>query len=89
MRVIDDPEAQFEAAWTNLETVLAAAGRGLADVIDMTTYHVGLETHFALFKLVKDRRFPRGLAAWTAIGVSALSRPGLLLEIKATALVPA
>jgi enamine deaminase RidA (YjgF/YER057c/UK114 family) len=89
LRVIEDVEAQFEAAWDNLSTVLSEAGCGFADVIDLTTYHVGMETHFALFKTVKDRRFPRGFAAWTAIGVAALSRPGLLLEIKATALLAA
>jgi enamine deaminase RidA (YjgF/YER057c/UK114 family) len=34
---------------------------------------------------VKDRVFPRGTCAWTAIGVSELARPGLLVEIKCVA----
>ncbi len=40
--VIADPEAQFLACWDNLRTVLEAAGCTFDDVVDMTTYHVGL-----------------------------------------------
>ena len=85
MEVIADPEAQFTACWENLRLVLAEAGCGFADVVDMTTYHVEMSTHFSVFRAVKDRLFPRGTCAWTAIGVSELARPGLLLEIKVTA----
>lgn len=88
LQVIEDPEAQFEACWNNVATVLAAAGCGFADVIDLTTYHVEMQRHFDVFKMVKNRRFPRQTCPWTAIGVQSLSRPGLLLEIKCTALVP-
>ncbi len=89
LEVIAEPAAQFEACWRNVETVLAAAGCGFADVVDLVTYHVDMHAHFDLFKEIKNRVFPRGRAAWTAIGVTSLSRPGLLLEIKCTALFPA
>lgn len=88
LQVIEDPEAQFVACWENLRTVLAAAGCTFADVIDLTTYHVALPEHFDLFKTVKNRTFPRQTCPWTGIGVQALARPGLLVEIKCTALVP-
>jgi enamine deaminase RidA (YjgF/YER057c/UK114 family) len=39
----------------------------------------------AVFREVKNRLFPRGLCAWTVIGVSELANPGLLLEIKCVA----
>ena len=86
LRVIADPAAQFEAAWANVAAVLAAGGCGFADVVDLTTFHVEMGQHFAVFKEVKDRVFPRQTCPWTAIGVSELARPGLLVEIKVVAL---
>lgn len=88
LQVIVDPEAQFTAAWDNCRIVLEAAGCGFADVVDLTTYVVDMPVHMPLFREVKRRHFPQGTCPWTAIGVSALSRPGLLAEIKMTALVP-
>ena len=88
LQVIADPAAQFEACWDNLETLLAAAGCRLEHVIDMTTYHVDMHTHYALFKEIRTRRFPLRLSTWTAVGVQCLARPGLLLEIQGTAKLP-
>ncbi|MBK5418162.1 RidA family protein [Pseudomonas sp. TH31] len=85
LQVIADPEQQFISAWESLRQVLAAGGCTFEDVVDMTTYHVDLAQHMALFREVKNRLFPRGLCAWTCIGVSALANPGLLVEIKCIA----
>lgn len=85
LEVIQDPERQFLAAWDNLRQVLEAGGCTFADVVDMTTYHVNMSEHMAVFRAVKDRVFPRGLCAWTCIGVTELARPGLLVEIKCVA----
>ncbi|MBB1598225.1 RidA family protein [Achromobacter sp. UMC46] len=89
LQVIADPEAQFAAAWENLRVVLAEAGCTFDDVVDMTTYHVDMAVHMDVFRAVKDRTFPRGRCAWTCIGVSELARPGLLVEIKCTAIAKA
>jgi enamine deaminase RidA (YjgF/YER057c/UK114 family) len=86
LEIIADPERQFRACWRNLELVLAEAGCTLESVVDLVSYHVDMHAHFDLFKMVKNEIFPRGLAAWTAIGASALSRPGLLVELKAVAI---
>lgn len=88
LQVIADPEAQFVAAWENLRTVLAEAGCTYEDVVEMTTYHVDMHTHMAVFRAVKDRLFPRGRCAWTCVGVQDLARPGLLVEIKCIAVAP-
>ncbi|MFF7710591.1 Rid family hydrolase [Pseudomonas sp. NPDC007930] len=87
LEVIADPEQQFIAAWENLRSVLAAAGAGFDEVVDMTTYHVAMAEHMALFREVKNRLFPRGTCAWTCIGVSELAHPGLLVEIKCVAVL--
>lgn len=83
--VIADPAEQFAAAWENLRTVLAAGGCTFDDMVDMTTYHVDMGRHMDVFREVKDRIFPRGTCAWTCVGVTELARPGLLVEIKCTA----
>ena len=86
--VIHDPTAQFEACFAHLATVLAAAGCGFDDVVDLTTFHVDMDRHRPAFYAVKNRVFPRGKCAWTAIGVESLTAPGILLEVKAIAAVP-
>lgn len=86
--VIHDPEQQFIACWENLRIVLAEAGCTFEDVVEMTTFHVQMSQHIDVFRAVKDRLFPRGTCAWTAIGVSELAVPGLLLEIKCVAVTP-
>ncbi|QXI25981.1 RidA family protein [Pseudomonas vanderleydeniana] len=85
LEVIQDPEAQFLACWENLRLVLEAGGCRFDDVVDMTTYHVNMSQHMAVFREVKNRVFPRGHCAWTSIGVSELAHPGLLVEIKCVA----
>jgi enamine deaminase RidA (YjgF/YER057c/UK114 family) len=85
LQVIADPEQQFAAAWDNLRQVLAAGGCSFEDVVDLTTYHVGLQEHMPLFRTVKDRVFPRGTCPWTCIGVAELAHPGMLVEIKCVA----
>ena len=86
LAVIHDPEAQFLACWDNLKALLDAAGCTLDDVVEMTTYHVQMSVHMSVFREVKNRVFPRGKCAWTAIGVSELAHPGLLAEIKCVAI---
>ncbi|CAG9233279.1 RidA family protein [Paraburkholderia sabiae] len=86
LEVIQDPEAQFLACWENLKTVLDAAGCTFEDIVEMTTYHVQMSVHMSVFREVKNRVFPRGKCAWTAIGVSELAHPGLLAEIKCVAI---
>lgn len=88
LEVIADPATQFETCWDNVEILLKAAGCTLADVIEITTFHVDMHQHYALFKQIRIKRLPLRLAAWTAVGVQALARPGLLVEIKCVARVP-
>jgi enamine deaminase RidA (YjgF/YER057c/UK114 family) len=85
LEVIHDPEAQFLACWENLKILLEAAGCTFEDVVEMTTYHVQMSVHMAVFREVKNRVFPRGTCAWTAIGVSELAHPGLLAEVRCVA----
>jgi len=80
-----DTEAQFTQAFELLGNVLTTAGVAFADVVDVTTFHVGLQAHLRTFAKVKDRYLKPPYPAWTAIGVSELAVPGGLVEIKVVA----
>jgi enamine deaminase RidA (YjgF/YER057c/UK114 family) len=73
MNVVVGKEAQLVQAFENLKTVLEAASADF-DMRDL-----------ALVVKVKDRYFTGRYPAWTGVGVTALSTPGLEFEIKATA----
>ena len=85
----DDPAEQFRLAFTKLGEVLAAAGCTPADVVEMTTFHVGLQQHMRAFMAAKrDAMAGPPHPAWTAIGIVELAVPGALVEIRATAQRP-
>ena len=86
---VKEPEQQFARAFESLKSVLEAAGGSFADVVDMTTFHVGLQGHFELFMKVKDRFLKPPYPSWTAIGISELAVPGALVEIKIVARISA
>jgi enamine deaminase RidA (YjgF/YER057c/UK114 family) len=86
--VSPDPETQFKRAFEIVGSVLAAAGLTFADVVEMTTYHVGLREHWDTFGKVKDTFVQAPYPAWTAVGVVELAYPGALVEIKVTARFP-
>ena len=84
-KVLEDPEAQFVQAFENVKAVLETAGVGFEDVVEMTTFHVGLQKHVAAFGKVKDRYLKKPYPAWTAIGITELALPGALVEIRVIA----
>jgi len=77
-----DPETQFTHAFESVKSVLTAAGLSFADVIEMTTFHVGLQKNLPTFMKVKDKYMQAPYPAWTAIGITELAFPGGLVEIK-------
>lgn len=98
LQVVEDTEAQFVQAFENVNKVLIAAEASFDDVVEMITYHVtGASSttepqqltipHLPLFIQVKDRYFTNKYPTWTGVGVTGLSTPGLIVEIKCTAVV--
>lgn len=81
-----DPAEQFFAAFDKIAAVLREDGLTLADVVETTTYHVGLRDHFDTFDAVRRRCLRAPYPAWTAVEVAGLRRPGALVEIRAVAL---
>jgi enamine deaminase RidA (YjgF/YER057c/UK114 family) len=85
LTVSSDPETQFRDTFQFLKDNLAQAELDFDDIVEMTTYHVGLREHFARFAKVKDEFVSYPYPAWTAIGVSELITEGTLLEIRVIA----
>ena len=82
-----DYEAQVRLAFDNLKAILLAAGAGLNDVVDVTTFQTDPERQFDTWLKVKDEVFPQApFPTWTAVGVSWLA--GFDFEIKVIAKLP-
>ncbi len=77
---------QARLAFGNLSRVLAEAGGGLEDVVELVSYHLSMDDLQA-FAAVKSEFFPQDFPAWTVVGVTALALPELLVEVKATAVI--
>jgi enamine deaminase RidA (YjgF/YER057c/UK114 family) len=83
--IASDPETQFRDAFSFLRSNLLQAGIEVRNVVEITTYHVGLNQHLSAFVKVKDEFIAEPYPAWTAIGVSELITDGALVEIRAIA----
>jgi enamine deaminase RidA (YjgF/YER057c/UK114 family) len=84
----DDAVSQAEQAFRNVETAVQAVGGTLADIAKITIYVVGhrpelLEPLMAARESVFGEHKP----ASTYVGVEALARPGLLVEVEAVAVL--
>ena len=86
-KVPEDPADEFGKAFESLAEVLAAAGGSLADVVEMTSYHIGMSSHLVEFIAAKDAAISEPYPAWTAIGCTELAMPGARVEIKVTAVI--
>ena len=80
-----DPETQIRDTFEFLKATLAAAELSFDDVVEMTTYHVGLRTHLATFTRIKDEYIAAPYPAWTAVGVTELITEGTIIEIRVIA----
>jgi enamine deaminase RidA (YjgF/YER057c/UK114 family) len=79
-------EEQTGRAFRNLARVISEAGGSLADIVELVTYHTSMADMEA-FARVKDEFIPTDYPAWTAVGARELVLPGLLVEIRATAVI--
>jgi 2-iminobutanoate/2-iminopropanoate deaminase len=81
-----DMAAQIDSSLDNLETLLGAAGMGLADVVRLVYYTTDLGAmHGAWGGLVERLAASNCRPACSLVGVTGLAYPELLVEIEATA----
>jgi enamine deaminase RidA (YjgF/YER057c/UK114 family) len=81
-------EAQLRHTFGNLAQTLATAGVTWADVVQLTSYHVGLRAQAESLLAVAAEFLVDPYPAWTAVGVTELFEEGALVEISCVAVVP-
>lgn len=84
-----DPATQFHQAFEKIGAVLREAGLGFDAIVEMTSYHIDLRTHFDAFCTVRSAYVREPFPAWTAIEVAGLRREGSLVEIRVVAAITA
>ncbi len=86
-------EAYFravDAAFAEIDMILREAGGSVADIVDMTGYHVDFEQHMGPMFQAKAKWMPGPFfSCYTLIGISALYDPLGFVELKARAYIPA
>lgn len=82
----ESAQEEFRNAWRSIGQTLTHAGLGYADIIEYTSYHVGLQAHLPDFMKVRDEFISEPWPAWTAIGITELAVPGARVEIKVVAI---
>lgn len=81
----EDPNEQIDVAFKRIEAVLTHLGLDFSDVVELVSYHVDVGSHLAAFREVKERYIRADFPAWTILGIAALARPELIVEIKVVA----
>ncbi len=83
-----EDDTQIINAFDRLEIVLKEAGASLDDIVELVSYHVGLQKHLGRFVEIKNRYIREPFPTWTILEIAGLARPGLVIEIKAVAYRP-
>jgi enamine deaminase RidA (YjgF/YER057c/UK114 family) len=81
-------EEQLRLAFANVATVLASAGSSWSDVVEVTSYHLGIDPELldAMVGLLREH-CPDHRPLWTVLGVAALARPEMTVEITVRAVL--
>lgn len=79
-------EDQTRLAFQNVARTLEAAGSSLDDIVDLTTYHIAM-SDLPTVAAVKAEFIKANFPPWTAVGVTQLALPEMLIEVKVTAIV--
>ena len=83
-----DPAAQAERAMANIGELLADAGARLEDICRITVYLTDVRYRDAVYRVL-GRHLKGVFPVSTGVVVSALARPEWLVEVEATAVIPA
>lgn len=81
----EDPKEQIDVAFKRIDAVLKHMGLDFTDVVELVSYHVDIGSQLATFREVKAQYIRSDFPAWTILGIAALARPELIVEIKVIA----
>jgi len=85
----DNLDEQFRHAFEKIGSVLKVAGLSHSSIVEMTSYHVGLRSHFDTFNSIRSEYVEDPFPAWTAVEVAGLRREGAVVEIRVVAAIEA
>ncbi len=83
-----DPEEQTRQTFHNVATTLASAGVTWSDVVEITSYRVGLRSQVDVLLRVASEFLEDPYPAWTDVGVTELFEPEAVVEISCIAMIP-
>jgi reactive intermediate/imine deaminase len=81
-----DFDAQVRQVFDNLRAVLSGAGAGFEDVVKLTVFLTDM-TQLRDYTRIKNEYFSGPQPASTAVGVTALARPEMAVEVEAFAVL--
>jgi enamine deaminase RidA (YjgF/YER057c/UK114 family) len=84
-----DLDAAYERAYRRIGAILARAGAGWGDVVDVTSFHTDVNAQIRAMGAVQRRHMGGRIPAWTAIDVDRLIPDSGITEIKIVARRPA
>ena len=76
---------QIETAFAHVKSVLTEGGLSIEDVVEVTSYHVGLKQHLEIFRDIWKRLVTEPYPAWTAIEVAGFASEGVVVELRVIA----
>lgn len=82
------PSVQIQEAFSQVNLVLSEGGMSFEDVVEMTSYHVGLRGHLEQFKSIRSQYVREPYPAWTAIEVVGFASEGAIVELRIIARKP-
>ena len=82
-----DPEEQIRRAFLSVAQTLAEVGADWSDVVQITSYHLGLRGQAQALLAVSREFLANPAPAWSAVGVSELWDEGSVVEISCIAVV--
>jgi len=86
---VGDLAAQTQQVFKNVSICLAAAGATFEDVTRLTTYVVNFQPEMrSVINEARQQILPTEPPVSTLLGVQALARPELMIEVEATAVLP-
>ena len=83
-----EPESQIRQTFRNIAITLAEGGASWSEVVELTSYHVGLRGQSDALLAIAAEFLEDPYPAWTAVGVTELFPPDAVIEISCIAVLP-
>ncbi len=80
-----DPETQIRQTFSHIGATLSKGGASWADVVELNSYHVGLQAQAEFLIAIAGEFLDDPYPAWTAVGVTELFDEGAVVEISCIA----